>query len=55
MKLTPNGNQNMFGRTDFRIHGNNATNDASTGCIVMPKPVHRSTLGVRGGTLTVTK
>jgi len=35
MNLTPNGH-NAQGRTDFQIHGNNATNNASHGCVVMP-------------------
>jgi hypothetical protein len=32
---------NALGRTDFRIHGDNASNDASEGCIVLPPNVRR--------------
>lgn len=35
MRLTPVGHD-ALGRTDFLIHGNNADNNASTGCIVLP-------------------
>ncbi len=38
MNLTPVGHD-AHGRTLFRIHGNNATNDASHGCIVQDRPV----------------
>lgn len=34
MKLEPVGHD-AHGRTDFRIHGNNQTNDASHGCIIL--------------------
>jgi len=34
MKLTPVGHD-AHGRTDFRIHGDNQTGDASHGCIIM--------------------
>lgn len=36
MRLTPNSANDMFGRNGFLIHGNNAINDASHGCIVCP-------------------
>lgn len=36
MDLTPAEGTNTFGRSLFRIHGNNATNDASHGCIILP-------------------
>lgn len=32
MNLTPQTDTNTYGRDLFRIHGNNATNDASHGC-----------------------
>ena len=32
---------NARGRTHFRIHGDNASNDASEGCIVLPPNVRR--------------
>lgn len=34
-KLAPDKDNQMFGRTGFLLHGNNRTNDASRGCIVM--------------------
>ena len=36
MRLTPFSSNDMFGRNGFLIHGNNASNDASHGCIVCP-------------------
>jgi hypothetical protein len=35
MHLNPHPATNTFGRTAFRIHGNNAANDASHGCIIL--------------------
>lgn len=35
MRLTPEGHD-ALGRDGFLIHGDNATHDASTGCIVLP-------------------
>jgi hypothetical protein len=40
LPLTPVGH-NAFGRTAFQIHGNNATNNASTGCIIMPPAIRQ--------------
>lgn len=34
MNLTPQGGTDTLGRAAFRIHGDNATHDASHGCIV---------------------
>jgi hypothetical protein len=34
MNLDPLPGTNTFGRSAFRIHGNNATDDASEGCII---------------------
>jgi hypothetical protein len=34
MDLTPVGH-NALGRAGFLIHGNNVTNDASTGCVIL--------------------
>lgn len=31
----------IYGRSDFRIHGNNKENDASLGCIIMPPDIRR--------------
>jgi hypothetical protein len=35
MPLLPDGENTMFGRGDFWIHGDNANHDASHGCIVL--------------------
>lgn len=35
MNLTPEAGTETHGRGDFRIHGNNAENDASHGCIIL--------------------
>lgn len=37
--LTPNANNNMFGRSGFLIHGDNRAqnNTASEGCIIVPR------------------
>lgn len=35
MHLDPNPGTNTFGRSLFRIHGNNIANDASHGCIIL--------------------
>jgi hypothetical protein len=40
MNLDPVGHD-ALGRTDFRIHGNNPTNDASQGCIILNRPVRQ--------------
>lgn len=39
LPLHPEAGTETFGRGDFRIHGNNAANDASEGCIILPKPI----------------
>lgn len=36
MNLDPMSGTNAFGRTAFRIHGDNKTHDASHGCIICP-------------------
>lgn len=36
MDLEPAADTNTFGRSLFRIHGNNQENDASHGCIILP-------------------
>ena len=36
MDLDPEAGTDTFGRSAFRIHGNNAANDASHGCIILP-------------------
>lgn len=35
MHLDPKSGTETFGRSLFRIHGNNAANDASHGCIIL--------------------
>jgi hypothetical protein len=42
------------GRDAFRIHGNNARNDASQGCIIMPRNVRDAISNAGGATLRVT-
>jgi hypothetical protein len=41
MNLTPNQFNMMYGRSEFRIHGDSLTDpgNASEGCIVLPRPV----------------
>lgn len=39
MNLTPQPGTNTFGRSLFRIHGDNAEHNASHGCIILPKAV----------------
>lgn len=39
MNLTPLSSTEEFGRSAFRIHGNNAKDDASHGCIILGHPV----------------
>jgi len=41
MHLDPNPDTNTFGRSLFRIHGNNAQNDASHGCVIL-NPIIRN-------------
>lgn len=42
MPLYPDPNDDMYGRSEFRIHGNNAANDASHGCIILPPDARRA-------------
>jgi hypothetical protein len=37
MNLDPKEGSNVFGRSLFRIHGDNATHDASHGCVILPR------------------
>jgi len=41
MNLDPEPGTNTFGRDAFRIHGNNAANNASHGCIILPPDARR--------------
>lgn len=38
MNLDPEVGTDTFGRSLFRIHGNNSRNDASHGCIILDRP-----------------
>lgn len=38
LDLTPHGHD-ALGRSGFQIHGDNKLNDASSGCIILPRPV----------------
>lgn len=42
MNLEPDAGNEMFGRSLFRIHGDNAAHDASEGCIVMGPSVRNA-------------
>lgn len=59
IRLEPTADTNTFGRTAFRMHGDNSTGTASLGCPIAP-PATRSTLAnmIRNGgqmRLTVTR
>lgn len=41
MNLEPDAGNQMFGRSLFRIHGDNAAGDASLGCIVMGPSIRK--------------
>jgi RHS repeat-associated protein len=51
--LTPNPGTNTFGRTGFQIHGNNSSDDASRGCIVMPPGVRNQIINSGDNDLVV--
>lgn len=54
MNLTPLFHQ-ALGRTNFRIHGNNKSNDASTGCIILDKEFREAVAeAVRNGDTLLT-
>lgn len=42
MNLDPAAGTDTHGRSAFRIHGNNAENDASHGCIILPPGARRA-------------
>lgn len=42
MNLNPLDSTNTFGRDSFRIHGDNATHDASHGCVILDRPVREA-------------
>ena len=39
MSLTPQAGTDTFERDLFRIHGDNATNDASQGCVILNRTI----------------
>ena len=39
MHLDPSEDTETFGRSAFRIHGDNARNDASHGCVILGKSI----------------
>lgn len=41
LDLTPYADTRTYGRDLFRIHGNNARDDASHGCIILPPDARR--------------
>jgi RHS repeat-associated protein len=51
MRLTPDAGNNMFGRTDFLVHGDNGRGTASIGCVVMSRKTREKMAA--GGTLVV--
>lgn len=53
MALSPVGH-NALGRTAFLIHGNNATNNASEGCIIMVPAIRQQIANSGDNVLTVT-
>ncbi|PSM32210.1 tlde1 domain-containing protein [Haliangium sp. UPWRP_2] len=52
MNLT-NTSGNTFGRSAFMIHGNNAQNNASQGCIILPPTVRQQIANSTDKTLIV--
>jgi hypothetical protein len=55
MNLDPESGTEPFGRSLFRIHGDNASHDASHGCIILG-PLVRRRIAESGDTeLTVTQ
>jgi hypothetical protein len=54
MHLDPLPGDEMFGRSLFRIHGDNAAHDASRGCLVTPPYVRHAIAASKDMFLTVT-
>lgn len=42
MNLDPIPPFDALGRTDFRIHGDNSTHDASHGCVILPPWIRKA-------------
>ena len=55
MHLDPQPGTNDFGRSAFRIHGNDAENDASHGCVILGPAIRHLIAGSDDRTLTVTE
>jgi len=53
MRLTPSGGQDMHGRDAFLIHGDNARNDASEGCIILSRAIRDQISASSDRTLSV--
>lgn len=51
--LKPRDEENMFGRDDFWIHGNNKINDASKGCIIMGPVIRQQVINSPDKSLVV--
>lgn len=51
--LNPHPETQTYGRSAFRIHGNNVRDDASRGCIILPRSVRSLIAKRRGQTLLV--
>lgn len=51
--LCPSTDNRMFGRSAFRIHGDNKAHDASEGCIILPREVRERIAQQRGDKLEV--
>lgn len=54
MNLTPMGHD-ANGRTNFQIHGTNATNNASEGCVILPRNIREQISNSGDADLTVTR
>ncbi|MBX3021994.1 MAG: PKD domain-containing protein [Bdellovibrionales bacterium] len=53
LPLNPNSGTNTFGRSGFQIHGNNPSNDASHGCIILPPGVRNQIINSGDNDLNV--
>lgn len=50
IRLVPEAGTNTFGRDGFLIHGDNATNDASEGCIILDRNARNALINnIRNG------
>lgn len=55
MQLNPEPGTYTFGRSLFRIHGDNSRNDASHGCIILGPSIRREIAESNDNELTVTE